>query len=126
MADATTYQSLPITALPKRQPPTRGAWSAEAANALYAVISAPIPDGGSQPTATDGVAYTDLKAARAAANKAKRLVAHVLPDGYTVKTALFGLDKKGQPVSAHEGIGTFGFALWLIDATIVSETPATA
>jgi len=126
MADATTYQSLPLAALPKRLPPTRDAWDKDAADALYAVISASFDaaKGETQPTATDGVAHADQKIARAAANKAKRLVGHVLPDGKTVKTAIFGLDKKGQPVPANEGVGTFGFALWLIDAPAPKpETP---
>lgn len=120
MADATTatvYQSLALSALPKRLPPTRDAWDKDAAAALLAVISAaPAGDPPSPPTATDGIAHADQKLARAAANKAKRLVGHVLPDGKATKTAIFGLDKKGQPVPANEGVGTFGFAVWLIDA----------
>jgi len=123
MADAPKYQSLPLSALPKRLPPTRDAWDKEAAAALFAVINADAAgDPPSPPTATDGVAHADQKLARAEANRAKRLVGHVLPDGKAVKTAIFGLDKKGQPVPAAESVGTFGWALWLIDAK--PETPA--
>lgn len=128
MADAPKYQSLPLASLPKRQPPAREGWDKDAAAALLAVISAdPTGDPPSPPTATDGTAYADQKLARAEANKAKRLVGHVLPEGKAVKTAIFGLDKKGQPVAAAESAGTFGWALWLIDApaeTPAAETPA--
>lgn len=120
-----SYQALPLSALPKRVPPTRGGYDEEAARGLLAVISADFDTekGETQPTATDATAYADQKIARAEANKAKRLVSHVLPEGKAVKTAIFGLAADGKtPVTAAESAGKYGWALWLIDAP--AETPA--
>lgn len=106
------FTALPFTAIPKREAPER-TWDREAAAALLAVVTGDQIDGNA-PTATDGTAYADQKLARAAANKAKRLLGHVAPEGTTAKTAIFGLDKKGSPVLASQSAGAFGYAVWLI------------
>lgn len=107
-----TFEALSFKAIPKRAAPARE-WDKDAAAALLAVVTGDQIDGNA-PTATDGLAYADQKIARAAANKAKRLLGHVLPEGQSAKTAIFGLDKKGQPVLASQSNGTFGCAVWLI------------
>jgi hypothetical protein len=115
-----TYTALARSAIPKRTAPGRTV-DLEAANDLLAVLmGAPIDD--AAPTATDGATYADAKLARAEANKAKRLVAHVLPDGTVAKSAIFGLDADGEPVLAADGAGSFGWAVWLTEAP--AEKPA--
>lgn len=110
---------LALSALPKRKAPER-TWDREAAEAILAVVSGDmIPvDGGdpSPPTATDGESYSDEKLARAEANKAKRLLAHVLPDGKVAKTATFGIDKDGNAVLASAATNGYGWAVWMVDA----------
>lgn len=111
-----TYQALALASLPKRKAPER-TFDAEAANAILALAQAAEGQG-----VTDGTAYGDVKAARAAANKAKRLLSHVAPEGQVAKTALFGIDSDGNPVEVNAGSGSFGFAVWLIAAP--EEKPA--
>jgi hypothetical protein len=107
-----TFEPLSFKSIPKREAPER-TWNHEAAAALLAVVTGDAIDGAA-PTATDGTAYADQKLARAAANKTKRLLGHVLPEGQSAKTAIFGLDKKGQPTIASASAGAFGYAVWLI------------
>lgn len=110
------FQAMPLSAIPKRKAPER-TFDQETADALLAIVSAPIPEGGSAPTATDGTAYADTKSARAEANKAKRLLSHVAPDGQIVKTAIFGLDAEGNTVLASDKAAKgFGFAVYLAPA----------
>lgn len=115
-----TYEMLPFNLLPKRQAPVR-TWDHAEAAALLAIVTGPGVAGAkgeptAAPTATDGIAYTDQKLARAAANKTKRLLGRVLPDGKVAKTGIFGLDADGAAVLASDSAGTFGYAVWLIDA----------
>lgn len=122
------YQTIALSALPKRVAPEK-TWDKAAAEELLAIISGEMIEG-SAPTATDGVAYADQKAARSEANKAKRLVTHVLPEGKIVTSAIFGLDPaSGQPVAANApGVVTFGWAVVLKDAPeaeeVATEAPA--
>lgn len=119
-----TFQALPRTAIPKREAPVKTV-NLEEANAILAILQGDAIDGAA-PTATDGESYADEKSARAAANKAKRLVGHVLPDGQIVKTQTFGLvaDADGvfTPVLAKNQTAGFGFTLWLEAAPV--EAPA--
>lgn len=118
-----TYTSIALSSLPKRKAPEK-TWSKEDADSILAILTATVE--GDQPTASDGVAYADVKAARSEANKAKRLVNHVLPEGKIVASLVFGLDAKGNPVAANTaGIKAFGWALVLKDAP-VEETTAKA
>lgn len=126
--NTVTYQTLPLNVIPKRKAPAHE-WDKEAAAALLGVVTAdPIKVEGSDetvpPTATDGTAYADPKLARAEANKAKRLLGHVMPTGKIAKTVLFGLDKKGQPVLVADSIGSFGWAVYLADAPTPKAAPA--
>lgn len=70
------YTSGPaVAALPKRERLGGRQFDRAAADALLALVAT---DG---TTATDGVTYTDPKAARVASNAARRLLAHVAPEG---------------------------------------------
>ncbi len=117
VAPMVSYAIMPLASVPRRLPPERkDTWNKEQADALLAAISGPaieVDGKPSPPTATDGTAYADLKAARTAANRAKRLVARILPTDKIAKTAIFGLDKKGQAVQQADSAGTYGFAIWL-------------
>lgn len=101
------FQTLAMTDLPKREAPVRE-FDSETANAILAIISNP------GQTATDGVVYADQKKARTEANKTKRLVNKVVPDGKVVETRLFGLDGD-KPVSL-KAASTFGYCVFLTDA----------
>lgn len=109
------YQTVSLASLPKRKAPER-TFDAEAAATILGLISEAEGQG-----VTDGTAYGDVKAARAAANKTKRLLAHVAPEGKVAKTALFGIDKDGNPVEITSDGKSFGFAVWLIDAPAEAE-----
>lgn len=117
---ASKYQTLAFASIPKRATPGRS-WDHDEANALLSVVTGDQVDG-SAPTATDGAAYADQNAASAARNRAKRLLAHVLPDGMVIKSVIFGLDANGVPVLASDSAGTYGWAVWL--AIAPAEKPA--
>lgn len=118
------YQSMPLAAIPKRAAPVKKFNQAEA-DELLAVVSAAVPEGASPPTATDGTAYASEVLARAAANKAKRLLNRVKAETVIVKTAVFGLDAAGAPVLAKASAGQYGWAVWLVAAPPEASTPAT-
>jgi len=124
---AVTYATMALASIPRRVPPVRVAsWDADQAAALLAAVSGdPILVDGkpSAPTATDSLAYADLKAARSAANAAKRLLGHVLPDGKVSKSAIFGLDKKGNAVQQTDSTGSFGFVVWIANAPAPKVEP---
>jgi len=101
--------SIALTSLPKRKAPGR-TFDADAAVAILEIVSV------TGEGYTDGVAYTDTKGPRAAANAAKRLLNHVAPSGMVGKTAIFGIGSDGEPVTASAGAGSYGFALWLVPA----------
>lgn len=104
----------PVTALPKREAP-KNEPDMESARALLALLSETVDDGeGLQVTATasDGVVSTEQKDARLSANKAKRLLSHVLPDGKAIVTRVY---KSGDG---------FEWAIWITDAK--AEAPAAA
>lgn len=101
-----SYVSRPITSIPKRVTPAAEFDPAQA-NALLALVfenGAPKADGdGNVLTASDGQGYTDKVKARTAANKAKRLVGRVKPDGFNTITRVY------QP----EGQETWEWAMWM-------------
>jgi hypothetical protein len=90
---ATTFQTIPLADLPKREP--RG-FDKEAAAALLAAVTA-APDSG----ASDGNAYGTEAEARKVAQKHKRLLAHVAPSGQVARSRVFPVD------------GGFGWAVTL-------------
>jgi hypothetical protein len=101
-----TFVAKPVTALPKRIAPTNEP-DIESATALLALLSEPVDDGAGTmvaATATDGIVHATTPLARAEANKAKRLVAHVLPTGKVVKTRVYA-----------SGDG-YEWAVWIADA----------
>lgn len=115
-----TFVAAPLTALPTRKPPVRAEVDLDTAKAIFDLISATVEINGEQvqQTASDGVLYPDTKSARAEANKAARLVAHVLPEGKITKSRVYETDK---------GSGKFAWAIWLADAPVeeaTTETPA--
>lgn len=111
----TFVASGPLTALPTRKPPEKEI-DLETANAILALISQNVEVNGEQvpQTASDGVSYADAKSARAEANKASRLVKHVLPDGKATKTRVYETAK---------GSGKYAWAVWLTDAK-AEDAPA--
>jgi hypothetical protein len=117
-ADAPTpaYVSRPITAIPKKASSVE--FDPAAANALLALVfadGAPKADeAGNILTASDGVAYPDKVKARTAANKAKRLIARVRPEGFNTETRVY------QP----EGQETWEWALWMAPAKVKAEAAA--
>ena len=109
------FTAKPITALPKRIPPSAKTVDMEAAKALYDLLAtsenlpATMPDPADKKatvtlTAEDGIVYPDVKSARNEANKAKRLVEHVAPDTLVVKTRVYKLDDEGT---------SWAYAVWL-------------
>lgn len=111
--DAPAFVARPLSELPKRAGPAAEPVDLEAANALLAIVTAPATADGDAQTASDGIEYPDTKSARAAVNKAKRLLGHVtLPTGMTVKTRVYAANS-GQSV----------WALWLA-AEASDETAA--
>ncbi len=81
-----------VTDIPKREAPGRTV-DLDEAKSIYAILSAKGPDGQPQ-TATDDIAYDDIKKARATSNKYRRLVSRVVPDGEVVKTRVYEIDGK--------------------------------
>lgn len=118
-----TFTALSLAALPKRKAPER-TWDREAAASLLSIVTGDLIDG-SPPTVTDAVEYADEKLARAEANKIKRLLGHVLPDGKIAKTATFGIDVNGDPIVASASAGKFGWAVWIIEAPDTAEAVET-
>lgn len=103
---APRFVAKPMTALPKREAP-KNEPDLALANTLLEIVAGTIDDGaGNQvaATASDGVVYGDAKLARAEANKAKRLLSHVLPDGKVIKTRVYASG------DGHE------WAVWMEDA----------
>lgn len=91
VAGPITFVSRPLSAIPKREGP-KNEIDLVAANAALGIIFAdgkPAMDGDVQTTLTDGVTYDDKNAARASANKAKRLLGHVKPDGFDITTRVY-------------------------------------
>ena len=110
------YETLALSALPKREPPVR-AFDEEGAKALLAIVTEP----GS--TATDGVAYKDTKSARLACNKAKRLLARVAPEGKVAGTRIFGVD--GDVLTGVKTASNFGWCVFLEDAPAEAKVEKT-
>jgi hypothetical protein len=90
MADTATkpvFTAKPMNELPKRLPPVREI-DQETADALLAIVTSSQEIDGVTVgnTATDGVVYPDLTAARSASNRARRLLAHsAVPKGQKIK-----------------------------------------
>lgn len=104
---APAFVSKPLSALPKREAPTRE-FDANAANALLGIVwtgeAIATDAAGGTVTASDGQGYADVKVARAKANAARRLLDHVRPDGTDIKTRVY------SPEGAD---GTFEWAVYL-------------
>lgn len=95
-----TFSAKPLTELPKREAPTR-VFDRETAEMLLKIVSV------EGRTATDGIIYTDEKAARAKASSYRRLLTHVVDTSkYDIKTRVYG-----------EGDG-FAWAVYLAPATV--------
>ena len=111
-APKVTFVARPVTALPKREAP-KNEPDLASANALLVLLSATVDDGtGTQvaSTASNGTVHGTAQAARGAANKAKRLLAHVLPDGQVIKTRVYASG------DGHE------WAVWIEAAKAEAET----
>lgn len=98
-----SFVTMPLTELPKRKAPVQEI-DLDSANALLDAISEQIEVAGKLVTATasDGEVYPDSKSARAEANKAKRLLSHVLPEGQDAKTRVYKTGEDG-----------FAWAIWM-------------
>lgn len=107
-ATKPAFVGLPLTAIPKRKAPEPEV-DLVTANAILAIVSETVEVNGEQvaQTASDGTTYPDNKSARAEANKAARLLRHVLPDGKGVKTRVYETPEKGS--------GAFAWAVWMVD-----------
>lgn len=90
-----------LAELPKRETPKRS-FNKDAAEALLSVVTT---DGA---TATDGQAYDDRGDAAKKAASAKRLLAHVLPDGKRSRTRVYS-------TGDDQNAGPFAWAIWLAD-----------
>jgi crotonobetainyl-CoA:carnitine CoA-transferase CaiB-like acyl-CoA transferase len=85
------FVAKPMSALPKREAP-KNEPDLESAKAVLALLSELVDDGNGNmvaATISDGAVHATVILARANANKAKRLLAHVLPDGKIVKTRVY-------------------------------------
>jgi hypothetical protein len=112
------FTTIALADLPKREAPIK-TFDAETANAILAIVSV------TGQTATDGAAYADVKAARAAANAAKRLLAHVMTDeAKKIETRIFGV-ADGKAV-AIKGAAQLGYCLYLSDKPVAETAPAAA
>jgi hypothetical protein len=101
-----TFVSRPMSAIPKRATAGASGPDLEAAKTLLGLVfenGAPKTDGENVLTASDGVTYEDQSKGRVAANRAKRLLSHVKPDGFHTVTRVY------QP----EGSEKWEWALWL-------------
>lgn len=113
---APSFVSRPLSVIPKREGPQKEI-DLPTANILLALVyenGAPKMDGEVQTTASDGVTYDDKNAARAAANKAKRLLGHVRPDGFDITTRVY------QPENSDK----WEWAVWMTPTP--AETVAAA
>lgn len=98
--ETPAFIAKPLAELPKRETPKRE-FNKEAANALLSVVSVE----GS--TATDGQTYADRKDAAKKAASAKRLLAHVLPDGKRSRTRVYS--------TTPDEAGPFAWSVWMTD-----------
>ena len=98
------FISKPLADLPKRvgRPST---FNADEANALLEIVSVP------NATATDGIVYTSRAAATQPANKTRRMLLAVLPDGKAAKSRVY-----------ENATGGWEWAVYMTDEAPATET----